>query len=114
MGRLRSTTFCSIRAVTRARVGAKIANMITPKRLLSLLLLVAVSACAEESSANADALSLAQRLDAAPAQAADAVVLWSVTSGSPDYMYVFGKTAVNDRAFTLRLDSRLPAEAVNS
>lgn len=64
--------------------------------------------------ASTTALSFASTLDAAPAEAADARVLWSVSSGQPDYLYAWGRAAVQDRSFTLTLSSRPPAEALNS
>ncbi|MFK7999267.1 MAG: hypothetical protein AB8H86_06700 [Polyangiales bacterium] len=41
-------------------------------------------------------------------------VVWSVTSGSPDYSYVAGRGSLSATGFELTLPSEMPAEAVNS
>ena len=41
-------------------------------------------------------------------------VLWSVSSGSPDYMYRWGEATVDQGAFTISFDGPPPAEATNS
>jgi hypothetical protein len=45
-----------------------------------------------------------------------AIVVWSVSSGSPDYTYVFGHGAINmaDSTFKVVFDSTPPAAALNS
>lgn len=45
---------------------------------------------------------------------AKAVVIWSVTSGSPDYAYKFGEGASRDAKFSVNFDGQIPAEAINS
>jgi hypothetical protein len=47
---------------------------------------------------------------------AQAMVVWSVSSGSPDYTYVFGHGAINmtDSTFKVVFDSAPPAAALNS
>jgi hypothetical protein len=42
------------------------------------------------------------------------VVFWSVSSGSPDYAYVFGEGTATGGSFALPLGERPPPEAVNS
>src|SRR5262245_7305388 len=77
--------------------------------------LLCVAACSDEggSGASATAVSVAGRLSSAPAEASDAAVIWSVTSGS-DYLYVWGRAEVSGVAFQLELRGRPPAEAINS
>lgn len=92
---------------------------IEPRQFLITAVLVAVlSACGSDdpgsSSVSANAMSLALKLDKAPPSASDAVVVWSVSSGSPDYAYLWGKAAVNDTTSRLELKTRPPAEAINS
>ena len=38
---------------------------------------------------------------------------WSVTSGSPDYLYAWGRATLGQNSFSLALDRRPPVEAVN-
>ena len=76
-------------------------------------------ACSESdapggSSASATSLALVQRLNTAPAADSEAVVVWTVTSGSPDYAYVWGRADVQGSSFNLRLQAPPPAEAINS
>jgi hypothetical protein len=40
--------------------------------------------------------------------------LWSVSSGSPDYIYMFGQGEASGDAFTMTFDGPPPAEAINS
>lgn len=49
-----------------------------------------------------------------PPAAAEVVVLWQVTSGSPDYLYVYGRASSGATSYVLSLGMDPPAEAVNS
>ena len=42
------------------------------------------------------------------------LVIWSVSSGSPDYMYHFGSGSSDGSVFELKLDADPPPEALNS
>lgn len=46
-------------------------------------------------------------------ESAKLVVLWSVPSGSPDYLYKFGEGTSSGATFTLPLQTPPPAEALN-
>lgn len=50
--------------------------------------------------------------NAAPS-GSDVVAVWSVSSGSPDYLFVFGRGKVNGDTVTLDITSSPPAEALN-
>jgi hypothetical protein len=43
-----------------------------------------------------------------------AVLIWEVSSGSPDYAYKFGEGTVADGRFSITLPSDPPADAINS
>ncbi len=43
----------------------------------------------------------------------DGAVVWIVTSGSPDYQFLFGRFQASDGSFRLRFDRAPPAEALN-
>lgn len=75
----------------------------------------ALCACGSDdgSGSTPTSLSLATALASAPDQPSEAVVLWSVTSGQPDYVYVWGRAAVESTFFDLELRGRPPAEALN-
>lgn len=47
-------------------------------------------------------------------QQAKAVVIWSVSSGSPDYSYKYGEGTFRDAKFTVSLPGDVPTEAINS
>ncbi len=51
---------------------------------------------------------------AIPSEIHNVVILWLVTSGSPDYVYVFGQATVDGTTVTLDLDDDPPVEAINS
>ncbi len=44
----------------------------------------------------------------------DVMLLWTVSSGSPDYVYKFGEGTADGESFELSLDGDPPAEAINS
>lgn len=83
----------------------------------ALLMLASVSACSDEPdsrAASTGGLSVTGALRSAPEQASEAIVLWSVSSGSPDYAYLWGRTPVDKASFTLSLEGPPPVEALNS
>jgi hypothetical protein len=45
---------------------------------------------------------------------AKAVVIWTVSSGSPDYAYKFGEGPTTDTRFTVTFSDSPPTEAINS
>jgi hypothetical protein len=45
---------------------------------------------------------------------AKAVVVWTVSSGSPDYLYKFGEGASSTASFTMTLGADPPAAAINA
>jgi hypothetical protein len=49
-----------------------------------------------------------------PAAANEVVVLWQVTSGSPDYLYIYGRASSGATSYVLSLGMDPPPEAVNS
>jgi hypothetical protein len=96
-------------------------------RKLLLLAMIAslaiVAACSEETTGPTDntglyTISGKLRFDSARAIPANAHVyaLFNVSSGSPDYLYVFGRGTVNmaDSTFKLTFTQTPPAEALNS
>lgn len=46
--------------------------------------------------------------------AADVIIGWSVSSGSPDYIYSFGSGSSTDVPFQVSLDKKPPTEALNA
>jgi len=46
--------------------------------------------------------------------AGDVFVVWAVSSGSPDYLYVSGSGQLTEPGFELELPATLPDEAINS
>ena len=76
-------------------------------------------ACADDSESRSVA-SRDQLLFSAPSEASDSdverselVVVWSVTSGQPDYSYSWGSGELEGATLTLRLDARPPSDAIN-
>lgn len=49
-----------------------------------------------------------------PVPASKVVLIWEVSSGSPDYAYKLGEAAVTNNAFTLSLAGPPPTEALNA
>ena len=49
-----------------------------------------------------------------PGEARTAVIIWEVSSGSPDYVYKFGEGTVSGGRLSITLPSDPPAEAINS
>lgn len=81
--------------------------------MLCGLLVAVAGACGADDAATSsrDALILTSQLDAVPAEAADAVLLWAA-EGDEYVGFVWGKAAVEGTRFTLRLDAPPPAEAM--
>jgi hypothetical protein len=48
-----------------------------------------------------------------PAPASKIVVVWSVSSGSPDYVFKFGEGSVTGAKYVVSLERDPPAEAIN-
>ena len=48
-----------------------------------------------------------------PASGSDVIAVWSVSTGSPDYLFVFGRGKVNGDSVTLDITTSPPAEALN-
>jgi hypothetical protein len=99
---------------------------------LAALLLITAPACEEDSSETPDAgtqvpdsgqpdagsgFSAGGSLTPGPGkqvpESAKPVVLWSVSSGSPDYLYKFGEGTSSGATFALSLPTPPPAEALN-
>jgi hypothetical protein len=66
------------------------------------------------AGAGGEVLLVAASLDEAPAEPSEITVVWNVSSGSPDYVYAWGRARLDDEHFTVRLDGPPPAEALNS
>ena len=85
------------------------------------LLVAAVSllgACGADASsadgvASGSELRFAATLDPTP-EASVVQVVWTVSSGSPDYVYVWGRAVVEGDRYVLALPTRPPDEAMNS
>ena len=77
-----------------------------------------VAACGGQDhgdpQASAPPLALEASLGSAPDEASEAVVMWNVTSGEPDYLYLWGRASVEGDSFKLVLHSRPPAAAMNN
>jgi hypothetical protein len=86
--------------------------------LLALFTSGLLAACGTEnaggSAASATAVSVEARLGSAPAAPSEALVLWGVSSGQPDYLYLWGRADVEHDSFKLALRGRPPAQAINS
>src|SRR5262245_1503255 len=70
------------------------------------------------SSSGSGAFAVNGKITAVPGKMVPAMggveVAWSVSSGSPDYLYVFGSGPTSGNTFSLSLDKAPPAEALNS
>jgi hypothetical protein len=86
--------------------------------LLAVLALAACGgddecACGAGEGASTSALSFTGKLASAPSEPSQVLVLWSVSSGSPDYLYKWGSAAVHGSSINFALRSRPPADALN-
>jgi len=88
----------------------------------ALLLAFVLAACGDDDPVNPPAtgvytVSGKLKCNKATTVPADARVLvaWSVSSGSPDYMYIYGEGTANmaDSTFRVTFDSLPPADALN-
>lgn len=86
------------------------------KVMMILATLAALAGCAPESVIGAnDSLSgMTAAIPEGDAATGAVHVVWSVTSGSPDYMYGSGSGTYSDTGFELELPESLPAEATNN
>lgn len=50
----------------------------------------------------------------APSPHSEIVAVWTVSSGSPDYVYVFGRGTISGNRITMNITSAPPAEALNA
>jgi hypothetical protein len=94
-------------------------------RTLALITIPTFLACGGDTSPGSAADAGVDRDDAAlldvngalvgddPPASARVVVLWQVTSGSPDYLYKFGEGTSSDASFVLRAAAP-PVEAINA
>ena len=85
----------------------------------TLLLLTSLLAlgCEESGSIGTDGLISAVTSTAdgsAPPTSGDTIVVWTISSGSPDYEYVAGRGSLTSTGFEIGLPSTMPAEGVNS
>lgn len=88
-------------------------------KTISLLLLTSLLAfgCEQSGSIGADGLvaAITRSVDGStPPSTGDAVVLWTISSGSPDYEYVAGRGSLTSTGFEVALPSAMPDEALNS
>jgi hypothetical protein len=62
-----------------------------------------VSACGNQadggSAPSATAIVVGAQLESTPAEASEALVLWTVSSGQPDYAYIWGRADVVGKSF---------------
>jgi hypothetical protein len=76
------------------------------------------SGSSSSSSGGGGTLAVNGKITAAPGKMVPAMagveVAWSVSSGSPDYLYVFGAGPTSGNTFSLSLDKAPPVEALNS
>jgi hypothetical protein len=81
---------------------------------LALSAISLLAACGDQvDGTGGTAVSVGARLGSAPAEASEALVTWVVTSGQPDYSYVWGRAAVEGDSLQIVLRSRPPADALN-
>ncbi|MFT5355973.1 MAG: hypothetical protein ACI9KE_003194 [Polyangiales bacterium] len=88
-------------------------------KTVSLILLTSLLAlgCEQDGSIGADDLIAAiTRTDdgSQPPTSGDAVILWTISSGSPDYEYIAGRGSLTSTGFEVTLPASMPAEALNS
>jgi len=84
-------------------------------RTATALLLCFSYACGDEDDVGSGGVSLSGSITGeAPPTAAKVSVVWSVSSGSPDYAYVFGDGDFSGGQFTLNFVEKPPVEALNS
>jgi hypothetical protein len=77
--------------------------------------LLAMAGCDAKESSTPALHTVSGSVDATvPSEAQTAVIIWEVSSGSPDYVYKFGEGAVTGGRFSIVLPSDPPAEAINS
>lgn len=81
-----------------------------------LLLVVGLASCAEEGAAPTPGgelmLALDGKLELAPDVSSEAVLIWDINDGDPDYTYLWGRANIRDAVFSLQLTTRPPAEAL--
>ena len=77
--------------------------------------LLATAGCEDNQPSTPPLHTVSGSVDATvPSEAQTAVIIWEVSSGSPDYVYKFGEGTAADGRFSITLSSDPPAEAINS
>lgn len=73
-----------------------------------------LAACGGDADGSPTSLSITAQLGSTPREASEVLVLWNVTSGSPDYIYLWGRANFEGDSFELALRQRPPADAINN
>jgi hypothetical protein len=87
--------------------------------ILAMHATLALAACGGDddgagvAGASTSALSFTTKLSSAPSESSEVLVLWSVSSGSPDYLYEWGRASVRGSSVSFALHNRPPADALN-
>jgi len=77
--------------------------------------LLATAGCETDEPTTPALRTLSGTVDATlPDEAQTAVIIWEVSSGSPDYVYKFGEGTVSGGRLSITLPSDPPVEAINS